>query len=144
MQLDSAKLRTYSSIKTKMGMKHYLTNIHNITDRISMSTFRLSNHLMTIEVGRHKKMERHDRKCPFCPYEIEDEIHFLTTCTMYSFLRNAMSKDLSLENVPSNTNRTALFKILMTDQKVTQHTARYVSRDTYIREFLIAKHRNDL
>ena len=65
-------------------------------------------------------MKRHDRKCPFSPYEVEDEIHFLTTCTMYSFLRNAISKDMPRENVPSNTNRTSLYKILMTGQKFAQ------------------------
>ena len=37
MQLDSAELRTYSSIKTKIGMEHYLTNIHNITDQVSQT-----------------------------------------------------------------------------------------------------------
>ena len=79
-----AKLRTYSSIKTKIVMEDDLTNIHNTTDRVSVSTFRLSNHLMAIEVGRYKKMERHDRKCPFCPYEVEDEIHFFNY--MYNIL----------------------------------------------------------
>ena len=50
MQLDSAKLRTYSAFKTKNNDG---TLSRNITDRVSMSKFRLSNHLLMI-VGSRK------------------------------------------------------------------------------------------
>ena len=72
---DTAKLRTYSMIKTEIGLEDYLINIHNITERISFSKFRLSNHRLMIEIGRHKKIEKLRRICPFCPLEIEDESH---------------------------------------------------------------------
>ena len=91
MQLDSAKLRNYSSIKTKIEMEHYQI--------------------------------------------------FTTLQTESPCLRNAMSKDLSLENVHSNTKRTRLFKSLMTDQKVTQHAAGFVTWATFklpLREHIIS------
>ena len=30
-----------------------------------------------IEKGRHLKIEKDERYCPFCPYEIETEKHFI-------------------------------------------------------------------
>ena len=36
-----------------------------------------------IEKGRHQKLERQDRVCPFCITIIEDEHHFITSCPTY-------------------------------------------------------------
>ena len=38
-----------------------------------------------IEKGRHEipVLERSERKCPFCEFEIEDELHFIITCPEY-------------------------------------------------------------
>ena len=98
MQQDTAKLRTFSKIKTEIGIEDYLINIHNITDRISISKLRLSNHRLMIEVGRHKKIERQNRRCPFCPSDIEDEIHFITTCPAYSTSRNTLLAELPIDS----------------------------------------------
>ena len=39
-----------------------------------------------IEKGRHQKpiTPRDNRRCPFCPTEIENEVHFLTKCIAYN------------------------------------------------------------
>ena len=38
-----------------------------------------------IEKARHQRFvpDRQHRVCPFCPTEVEDEIHFLIKCTKY-------------------------------------------------------------
>ena len=42
--------------------------------------------------GRHQKpvLERSERKCPFCESEIEDELHFIITCSEYENERNLL------------------------------------------------------
>ena len=52
-----------------------------------MSKFRLSNHRLMIEKGRHN-----NRKCPFCLTHIEDETHFLINCPIYSSIRKPNGK----------------------------------------------------
>ena len=49
---------------------------------------RLSNHPLLIETGRHSRIERPLRFCPFCPTMIEDELHFLIQCPAYKEMRD--------------------------------------------------------
>ena len=49
-----SKLRTYGIIKCEIGEEPYLRYVKNIKDRISMTKFRLSNHKLMIEKGRHR------------------------------------------------------------------------------------------
>ena len=89
----NGKLRTYGLIKQSKDTENYLNVVRNIKHRISLSRFRLSNHKLMIEVGRHQKLPRHERRCPFCtPTCIEDEIHFLIQCDVYTILRNTLFK----------------------------------------------------
>ena len=52
-----------------------------------MTKFRLSNHSLMIEIGRHKEIPKERRFCPFCPNSVETEIHFLLLCPVYDLLR---------------------------------------------------------
>ena len=56
IQNNSSKLKTYSKFKRTIGMEYYLGNIHKIKDRISMTTFILSNHKLMIEKSRHNNI----------------------------------------------------------------------------------------
>lgn len=144
MQQDTAKLRTFSKIKTEIGIEKYLTNVHNITDRISLSKLRLSNHRLMIEVGRHKKIQRQNRICPFCPSNIEDEIHFITTCPVYYTIRNALFAELPIDCPILNADKCSLFEYLMKDQNIIRHTAKFITNANLIREFLLSNHRNEM
>ena len=68
-------MRTYGILKSEVREESYLEIARNAKDRISMTKFRLSNHLLMIEKGRHQNLEWHDRICPLCPL-VEDEIDF--------------------------------------------------------------------
>ena len=80
---ENSKLRTYKLLKTTIGQEPYITEIQNVNHRIAFSKFRLSNHSLMIEKGRHLKMNKESRLCQFCPRSIEDEIHFLIGCKTY-------------------------------------------------------------
>ena len=76
---------TYRIFKDKVKFEPYLEEIKNRSHRISMSKFRLSDHCLMIEKGRHKRpiIPRDQRFCPFCPGQVEDETHFLAQCNGY-------------------------------------------------------------
>ena len=61
---NSSKLRTYALFKTEPGIEKYLIDIKNITMRQEVK-FRLSNHRLAIETGRHDGLEPHKRFSPF-------------------------------------------------------------------------------
>ena len=76
---ENSKLRTYGIFKNEVREEPYLRIVKNVKDRISMSKFRLSNHQLMIEKGRHRNLDETMRICPFCS-AVEDEIHFLLKC----------------------------------------------------------------
>ena len=51
-----SKLRTYGLLKTSIGLENYLTKITNPAFRRAVTKFRLSNHKLNIETGRHKNI----------------------------------------------------------------------------------------
>ena len=144
MQKDSAKLRTYSTIKTKIGMEDYLLSVHNIADRISLSKLRLSNHKLSIEFGRHKKIEKQLRVCQFCPSVIEDEVHFITACPAYHEIRENLFAELPTLRWEFRADKFPLFKHLMTNKNAVKHTAKFIAKAFSIREFLMARHSNHM
>ena len=82
---NSSKAVSFYKYKFNIYLDPYLLNL-NPKLRIALSRFRLSNHSLWIEKGRHMKpiIERNKRFCDFCKTEIEDEHHFLILCPLYS------------------------------------------------------------
>ena len=140
---EESKLRTFAKLKSKIGMENYLLDISNIEDRISLTKIRLSNHKLNIEVGRHNKIQKSERFCPFCPTLIEDEMHFLLLCPTYSTNRTELFEELNITNI-QNIDQESLFVFLMTSSDTTHITARFLKTAIHIREFLVKKFRNDL
>ena len=83
---------------------------------MSMTKFRLSNHQLMIEKGRHISMNKKDRICPICKDKdiIEDEIHFILLCPLYSQERDAFYTDIQLNrNMITTASHIEVFCILM-------------------------------
>ena len=61
------------------------TDIKNRKHRVTFTKYRLSDHCLMIEKGRHKRplVPREERYCPFSTSTVEIEIHFLTQCSAY-------------------------------------------------------------
>ena len=119
-------------------MEYYLNNIQNITDRISMTKLRLSNHNLMIEKGRHNNIESSNRFCPFCPTCIEDEFHFIIKCPKYAPIRLNLIANINIEN--QHLSNDSLFTFLMENKEIVHHTANFITRANNIREFLLKKH----
>ena len=82
---NSTKAISYSIFKNTVYFEKYLYQIRNTKNRIALTRFRLSNHNLLIEKGRHvrPRLERSERRCFLCKDEIEDEKHFITKCPFY-------------------------------------------------------------
>ena len=141
----TSKLRTYSTIKTQTGFENYLCQIQNIQDRVSLTKFRLSNHRLMIETGRHQRIDKDQRFCPFCPTKIEDEAHFLLECKVFSTLRvELFNKALNEEGNFMQLENSEKFVTLLSNPAVMRHTANHISKTFHIREYLLRNHKNPI
>ena len=135
---DSSKLRTYAIFKGEIGLERYLTETKKVSDRILITKFRLSNHRLMIEVGRHNHINREMRFCPFCTNDIENECHFMFTCPTYTHLRVRY-----LLPITSNINNFQYFphdrKMQMLLSDIEHGTGKYIANSMELRSFLTSK-----
>ena len=71
-------------------MANYLTSVTDQKLRKTLTMYRLSDHSLAIETGRHRQtwQPREDRLCQLCPQrQVETETHFLLKCDTYEELR---------------------------------------------------------
>jgi len=79
-------------------MEEYLQSVRDTKQRQILSKYRLSEHSLAIETGRHRKswLPREQRVCVQCRTgEIETETHFLLHCHKYSSIRDLYFKKLN-------------------------------------------------
>ena len=97
------KLRTLSLYKVELKAEKYLNLFIPRRLRRSLAKFRIGNHDLEIERGRHRNIPVNERYCKLCQSQdllfIEDEYHVLLKCPFYNDLRSIY---LDLENVPVN------------------------------------------
>jgi hypothetical protein len=60
---DSSKLFLYSKLKTDIKLEDYLKLTKNFKNRQLLTKFRTSDNQLEIELGRYKKIPRHQRLC---------------------------------------------------------------------------------
>ena len=135
-------LRSYALCKTSPGYERYLDEISCIKNRTALTKFRLSNHRLMIEKGRHSKpiVSKELRFCPFCPSIVEDEKHFLLVCPTYEYIRADLYSEAKKVFTTTNQPHDNRFLKLMSD--VTAPSAsRFVSRAMELRDFLLSKYK---
>ena len=83
---ENSKGISYRKYKTRIHLEPYLSANISHKNKISLSRFRLSNHLLMIEKGRHvkPKIKRDERFCFICKNKVENEEHLLISCPMYT------------------------------------------------------------
>ena len=104
-----------------------------------MTKFRLSNHELMIEKGRHLKLEINERNCSFCN-SLEDELHFLIDCPTYAPLRcdlfNAVEEKLNDVDFKIF-ERNTMLKYLLGNVEIAPLVAKYLCKTMELRKFLI-------
>ena len=78
----------YPELCKDLEISPYLIILNNRKHRNSVTKLRLSSHQLLIETGRHRCIERQNRKCLLCTKnDIEDKFHFVLICPCYQQLR---------------------------------------------------------
>ena len=135
----SSKLRTYALFKNSTGFETYLSDIKNVLVRTKVTKFRLSNHRLMIEVGRHQGIKNEEeRRCPFCPLKVENEFHFLFQCSVYKHQRKLFLEPI-INHYPGFTYLTQALKIEYMMANMDSNLCNYISNCFDIRDFLEAK-----
>ena len=109
-----------------------------------MTKFRLSNHSLAIETGHHKNVTKDRRFCPFCPKDVETELHFLLACPNYNTSRARM-----LEQVIAFKTSLQFYSIDQKFQYLVSHIGvceiyEHTSRSFKIRYFLTTFPKNPI
>ena len=107
------KLRTYRKFKDTYEREQYL-NIHNFSHRRAMAKLRISDHPLQIEVGRYNRTPPSDRICTLCnAKDIENEVHFVLECELYSDIRNSFINALNFDTRAKQLVKDELFVYIM-------------------------------
>ena len=92
MNINGNKLRLYRRVKKDLIPEHYVKNSLPRHLRSCIAKLRCGTLPLTVETGRYNKppIPLSQRLCPFCHHDIEDEVHFLVNCELYSDLRSIL------------------------------------------------------
>lgn len=125
--IESPKLRTYISFKNNYCTEAYLKKIHNRNYRSCLAQFRCGILPLAIETGRFQNIPLEYRLCIFCHDDVlEDEYHFLLSCTAYSDLRACLiEKVLACAPDYVSLNSVSKFRLFMSDE-IVRYTAEFI------------------
>ena len=87
---SQSKLECYLALNRQYTVADYLTTVVDQKLRKSLTMYRLSEHNLAIETGRHRQtwLPREERFCQLCSKgELETELHFLLHCEKYTEIR---------------------------------------------------------
>lgn len=125
---EGSKLRTYGKIKNTPFIERYLLNPNlSWNQKKIIAKFRLGDHKLHIETGRHcrPKIPPDKRICQLCcNNEVEDELHFLLVCPVYANIRDKYS---ILETVQTAVGIKFIELLTSTDTTVLLNVSKYLS-----------------
>ena len=134
-----SKLKTLALVKNDTILENYLLSVENVANRTALTKFRLSNHNLMIEKGRHQNADLQDRTCPFCPDQIEDEFHFLLKCPIYGELRHKLFDDIraTMMGFYQPQDEHFLFWLLLKNPLIANITGNFIRLAMELRAFLL-------
>ena len=112
----SDKLRYYNLHKFDKSTEEYIRLNVPRYHRSILAQFRCGILPLEIEVGRYRNAELTDRICQLCSTAIEDEVHFLCECPLYSDYRSQLFHAASqVETTFMNMDKIEQFTFLMSN-----------------------------
>jgi hypothetical protein len=79
---DSSKCSLYKEFKSELKLEKYLISL-DINMKINLTKYRLSNHKLPVEIGRHNNIIRSEIICEYCKDDIGDEYHYMFVCPKF-------------------------------------------------------------
>ena len=129
-------------MNSNSSIESYLSDIKDYKLRTQLTKLRLSNHTLLIETGRHKKIPKEMRVCPFCPNSVEDELHFILQCPTYTILRDKILTNLGEINPLLNLcSQEEKFKYIM--RNINRDIALFVTNCFNLRACLVSQNGGD-
>lgn len=141
--IKSPKAASYALFKNEISLETYLHQIYNRKHLTAISRFRLSNHDLMIEKGRHSRprIEKDKRFCFHCKHDIENELHFVTKCPLYdeertklySSCQNNARQGMNFNLIPTNEQK---FIFILTSKNVAiiKSFANFIYNSSKLRE----------
>ena len=128
------KLRTYKHIKDNFEIEYYLMS-PTLTwkEKRHIAKIRIGDHNLNIETGRHKrpKVPIEERKCSKCN-KVENEIHFITECSLYNDLRDNYIANLI--NVCDSQEQKFIFLFTSKKDELLKCLAKYIEQAFEVRK----------
>jgi hypothetical protein len=94
---EHSKLRTYITLKRKLEREKYL-EVRNRYGAPELTKLRGGSNRLRIETGRWSLIPKEERFCEIClSGEVEDETHFMLSCSTYNHLRDTMWSELEIK-----------------------------------------------
>ena len=126
-----SKLECYLALNREYTVAEYLSTVTDPKLRKTLTMYRLSDHHLAIETGRHKQswLPREDRLCSLCSQgEVETELHFLLHCDKYKDIRASFFPKIKekYNEFDSTINTSSLQYVLGEQSKCTFLAAQYV------------------
>ena len=133
---NNCKLRTYKLIKLDFKLEPYLEKLNNPELRSIICKFRLSDHKLEIEKGRHHKIPAKSRLCKICNSTlVEDEKHFILQCPLYNLLRHDLFSEAAKHiNNYRNLTEEQQFKEIMSNKTLIIALGKYIKLSNIKRE----------
>ena len=92
---NGGKLWSYADFKRDFFLEKYLLQ-ESLVNRKNLTRLRISSHKLSVETGRFNKTPLENRLCAMCDKGlVEDEFHFMISCTAYEKPRGHLFKYLS-------------------------------------------------
>ena len=132
------KLRSYVQFKHKVCIEPYVYNNINKSTRSLIAQFRTGVLPLFVETGRYDKTPLDKRICKLCSQKVvEDESHFLCTCTAYAHTRLILyDKIRNIDNLfDTFVNEKDIFNYIMKHHQL--FVSKYVSDAWSIRKSLM-------
>ena len=108
--------------------------------KIALSRFRLSNHALMIEKGRHLNIDKNERTCKFCKNKIENEEHFLIKCPLYCveriYLESVCSKNCIRYGTLTEEQK-FIFIMSNENEEIIKALGKFISNSLIIRDKII-------
>ena len=134
---NGSKLRSYAVFKRDFFLEMYLLQ-ESLVNRKNLTRLRISSHKLSVETGRFNKTPLENRLCAMCDKGlVEDEFHFMISCTAYEKPRVHLFKYLSRFTDIQNFSDNEIFSVLMScnndDYEITKAVCNFVNLSFEIR-----------
>lgn len=137
---SQSRMNFYLTLNREYKLAEYLLSVRDAKQRQILTKYRLSDHTLAVETGRHRKtwLPKEDRICGNCQTgEVETEVHFLLQCTIYENIRQSFFNDFEACHPGFGTLETGRkLSILSGEGPLAPFAAKYISQCHLLRESL--------